>query len=485
MSLIKYFTQTLLSLFICFFASSLHSQTPTAILSGDLSDYDSNYGVAVDLHNDYLIVGAPEDPAPVTDGGGEAYIYRLEDGQWNEVANLYDPYAYFGRIVAINNRWAAIAGAVDVHIYERIGEDWEFHSKVHPSVASFFESFSLTEDKLAIGLRTRGQVEVFHYDGSSWNLEGTLTASDSSNIREFGWKVSLVDNSLIVSSPKSTNTNGVRGAIYIFEYLDQGWVETDKISPPQDESNNASVSWVTATTDKILASGQASYEGEAETAFFFFDKDESGWHYSQTVFTRNPELLRNALALAISERYALIGGEAAFGGESAFYLLHYRAGQWRPLQDFPLHPDKQRRTWEIAISGNSFVAGIQSYDRQYKAVHVYSDFTSHFTKSDFKDGQPRTETNSEIIEFKNFPNPFNPITTVQYNLDQDSQVSLKIYDVSGAEIITLVNGFQVAGDHSVVWDGRNSAGVQVASGIYLYTLRARKFVQTKKMLLAR
>ena len=82
---------------------------------------------------------------------------------------------------------------------------------------------------------------------------------------------------------------------------------------------------------------------------------------------------------------------------------------------------------------------------------------------------------------QNFPNPFNPSTSIQYGLDKDTQVKLTIYNMLGQEVRTLVDGFQSAGFKSVSWDGRDALGQPVSAGVYLYKLQAGNQVLSKKM----
>ena len=72
----------------------------------------------------------------------------------------------------------------------------------------------------------------------------------------------------------------------------------------------------------------------------------------------------------------------------------------------------------------------------------------------------------------NYPNPFNPSTTIEYNVENSGQVTLKIYDIMGRSVRTLVNEYKESGrpDYKVVWDGKNDHGQQVSAGLYLYTL---------------
>ena len=83
----------------------------------------------------------------------------------------------------------------------------------------------------------------------------------------------------------------------------------------------------------------------------------------------------------------------------------------------------------------------------------------------------------------NVPNPFNPSTTIGYNLVTQAHVELSIYDVSGALVRTLVSGTQSAGEKSVAWDGRSNAGNAMASGVYFFRLKTSEYVQTRKMIL--
>jgi flagellar hook assembly protein FlgD len=85
--------------------------------------------------------------------------------------------------------------------------------------------------------------------------------------------------------------------------------------------------------------------------------------------------------------------------------------------------------------------------------------------------------------YNNYPNPFNPITTLSYDLPENSFVNITIYNLLGREVRTLVNQNQDAGFKSVIWNGSNSFGKPVSAGVYIYQIRAGKYVHTNKMLL--
>lgn len=83
----------------------------------------------------------------------------------------------------------------------------------------------------------------------------------------------------------------------------------------------------------------------------------------------------------------------------------------------------------------------------------------------------------------NYPNPFNPSTTIEYTLPQRTTVKLDVFNVLGQKIQTLVNTEQPAGTYQVLWDGTDTDGRRVATGMYLYRLKTDEFIMSKKMMM--
>jgi hypothetical protein len=84
---------------------------------------------------------------------------------------------------------------------------------------------------------------------------------------------------------------------------------------------------------------------------------------------------------------------------------------------------------------------------------------------------------------QNYPNPFNPSTTIRYSLSASSRVDLKIYNLRGQMVRTLIDQVQKKGSYSIFWNGRDKGGRQVSSGIYIYRLNTGKDILSRKMLL--
>ncbi len=118
--------------------------------------------------------------------------------------------------------------------------------------------------------------------------------------------------------------------------------------------------------------------------------------------------------------------------------------------------------------------------------------TASFSAEDWETGMSNIVTTlADFALMQNYPNPFNPSTTISFSLPEASNVTLAIYNLRGQLIRTLHSGALSAGHHRMVWDGRDSHGVKVASGVYLYRLEAqlildgsaRNFVASRKLVL--
>jgi hypothetical protein len=92
---------------------------------------------------------------------------------------------------------------------------------------------------------------------------------------------------------------------------------------------------------------------------------------------------------------------------------------------------------------------------------------------------------SKFELYQNYPNPFNPSTSIKFDLPEESFVTLKIYDILGREVKTLVNEYRPAGSYTITWNGIDESGRKVGSGVYLYRMIAGNFRKTLKMILAK
>ena len=95
----------------------------------------------------------------------------------------------------------------------------------------------------------------------------------------------------------------------------------------------------------------------------------------------------------------------------------------------------------------------------------------------------KTTSSNHFHSYINIPNPFNPTTTIDYYAQQGGIVEIKIFNVKGELIKTLVSEHKQPGNYSTVWDGKNNRGSKLLSGVYFYTLRTGDNTSSKKMVM--
>ncbi|MDP6533363.1 MAG: choice-of-anchor Q domain-containing protein, partial [Candidatus Marinimicrobia bacterium] len=116
-------------------------------------------------------------------------------------------------------------------------------------------------------------------------------------------------------------------------------------------------------------------------------------------------------------------------------------------------------------------------DFRGRAAEIWEQSSGHL---DFSTVPPLPQVYSL---HQNFPNPFNPSTTIRYDLPEDAFVRLTVYDIRGREVAVLANGMKAAGYQTVVWNGRDSRGIPASAGIYFLRINTPAFHATKKMML--
>ncbi len=150
------------------------------------------------------------------------------------------------------------------------------------------------------------------------------------------------------------------------------------------------------------------------------------------------------------------------------------------------------------FSDNASIDGLHGYNTEGNTTKLvvvapvdglFFESSDEFTVSDVAATNSMSYIASEVVSSyvvaSNYPNPFNPSTTISYELMGDSNVSLSIYNIMGQEIATLVNEYKSSGAYSVVWNGMNSNGSEMPSGVYLMKLNTDSNSITTKLSLLR
>ena len=207
--------------------------------------------------------------------------------------------------------------------------------------------------------------------------------------------------------------------------------------------------------------------------------DPEGYDYN-VGWIRNDEWLRYTVTVTQAGIYEVVVRTASPAGGGALQLWLDGAAL---TQSVPVPATNGWQNWtSVRIQNVSLPAG----------EHV---LTLYFTKEGFNinrmqfilksatgvGGSSRGGAMNEFMLRQNYPNPFNPETIIEYALPRETRVDLKVYNILGGEIKSLVNHRQGAGAYSITWNGEDNDGRLVDSGVYMYILRAGNWTQSRKM----
>jgi len=154
--------------------------------------------------------------------------------------------------------------------------------------------------------------------------------------------------------------------------------------------------------------------------------------------------------------------------------------------------------FSLNLVSNTIIEGVSAYHTDGNTTKIVVvtpidgdvfETSNEFSISEVTTVNSDDYINSEIIQSyalaSNYPNPFNPSTTISYEIMGDSNVNISIYNIMGQEVANLVNDFKISGSYSVVWNGTNSGGVEMPSGVYIMKLNTESHSITNKLSLLR
>ncbi|MGC8898731.1 MAG: C25 family cysteine peptidase [Bacteroidota bacterium] len=246
----------------------------------------------------------------------------------------------------------------------------------------------------------------------------------------------------------------------------------------------------------------SGYNGYPKYGIFSYDSYTSGQYFGETGNgfdnTTNNCTILYSIACDVAEYDSagddcmakawlrVSGGGPAFLGNTREGLVSYSSGLERAFLQQIFNSGNTRLGQAEGVSkstyGNLFLAESNNlFGDPSMIMWTSTPSGSVAEKQGLSKGELESTSENIPKEFalsQNYPNPFNPSTTIHFALPVDSHVTLKVYDMLGREVMTLVDGYQNAGYHEVKFDG-----TRFSSGIYIYRLTADNFVSVKKMLM--
>lgn len=458
------------------------------------------YSVSLSADGNTAIVGGIGDNT----NAGAAWIYtRVTGGAWNFVTKLVGTGAIGnasqGISVAISadGNTAIVGGIGDntnkgaVWIFTKVGGVWSQQgSKLvgTGAIGNAHQGVSVclsADGNMAIvgGYRdntNEGAVWVFTRSGNVWTQEGNkITATGDIGLPRFGISVDLSTdgNTLIVGGHQD---NADAGAAWIYIRNGNSWQYQTKLTGIGAIGNarfGRSVS-ISADGNTAIIGG---YEDNASAgAVWVFVRNGITWTQQgdKLVGTGATGSASQGFSISLSDdgNTAVIGGidDNAFAGATWVFVRNDTV--WSQSGNKLIGSDavgnaNQGGAVAISSDGNTLIVGGIADNANLGAAWIFIPGTNSVQ-------QTSNETPSNFLLEQNYPNPFNPSTVIRYQLPISGDVTLKVYDLLGNEVATLVNEYLPTGSYEVEFNASD-----LSNGIYFYKLQSGSFVETKKMIL--
>lgn len=458
-------------------------------------------GGSLALKDSNLIMSASDNT--YGDYSGSCYSYAF-DGDWNFIQKIFSPDIQagdrFGRPYFINNMLFIGASGDEIGnmpfgaFYAFENEDpFPFKYKIQGDVLyGKFGGLIVGKDSLLVvtaGAENdfRGAVYIYKFYPDTAYVLQRLSPVELEESDGFG-RPAITERYIAIGTPEDNNDYGLSvGVVYLYEQdsLSGLWDDYKIIYSPNPDMDQFFGRSVHFQNEYLFIGepGDIFADNPGSLHVYKYNVDSSNWAYHQELTSGYGYRERFGFSIATNDSLLLVGaiedsvnGIASVG--SAYLFSLKTDGYWQLKKRFVPSDGKSgdRFGWDVemnkefvAISANW--ADVNGYTNS-GAVYVYSDHPTSLNDH---------LINPEAFElFQNYPNPFNPSTKINYNLVTKSHIKLSIYDITGRKIKTLVNQQQSVGRHSISFDASG-----LASGIYIYKLKADSFVQSRKMLLVR
>ena len=443
------------------------------------------FGNTVAISGETVVVGAPgaDDAGPES---GAAYVFTYLGDEWVQRAKLIGDdtsmFDHFGTAVAVHENTALIGahgkdeGAEDsgaAYIFVRNGVSWIQQAKLaHRNAVpgdQFGYAVAIYGDNALIGAHRSdatgpdsGAAYIFTRNGGTWNQDFELIPNDSGLGDEFGYAVDLTNGIAIIGAPKEDRSEPDMGAAYVFVETRTAWLQQSKLTATEAEAGDEFGSAVSIHQDTAVVGAWKDDHPVTDSRDNALEplQIDKGSAYS---------FLRDGLTWVQKRRIIASGTNRSdlFGAS-------------------------------VAIRGAFAIVGAAGNDNagdNAGSAFIYNPIDLGFQSADVPFSvDPKSKTLTllghikQTMIFQNYPNPFNPETWFPYNLAEQAEVTVKIYDVAGALVRQLNIGLQEPGSYrsqekAAYWDGRNEFGTKVASGIYFYTFTAGDFQSTRRMVI--
>ena len=358
-----------------------------------------------------------------------------------------------------------------------LGDMWKFAGEWEeltpgtlPSSRHSHEAAAIGDNMYVFGGRdisgeNKGDLWVYSVINNTWTRLHRFTSMGS----RYNHSLTVAQGKLWVSG--GNNGGGALAALYCYDPSTDIWEQ--KATMPHALEGHSSVTY----NDNIYV-----YGGTQE--ILKYDTSLDSWE--KLPATALPARYYH-IAIADGELMHVFGGIDLQGQElDDCWEYHFPTDTWISRTSMPftlshsaaamLGSSQSKMLKAGSIRGVLFFGGLSDGTRSDRTLFYNPDEEGHWEELTNIDTHPAVAQKFSLSQ--NYPNPFNPVTTIKYSLLKPDYVTLKVYDLAGHEVETLIHGFQTAGEYQKKWYVQ-----ELANGVYLYRIQAGAFSKTMKMIL--
>lgn len=454
----------------------------------------ATFGQAVGIYADHIVIGAPADDIGALIDAGSAYIFKHTAEGWVEEQKLIaangDTQDYFGSAVAITDS-AAIVGSPSydgrffdtgaAYIFALGQTGWQqtaFLTAPHDSLSDFFgRSVSISDSTAIVGafkkdigdLQDAGAAYLYEFKNGEWTQVLQLTDENAEAEDWFGYSVSVRGIYATVGAPQNRGNGVVSGAAFLYQRGETGWQQKAKLVPSDGNTEDYYGNSVSISNEFPLvgAPNNDTNGTDAGAAYLYFS--DTPLPVELVSFSARPQ------GSGIHLSWQTASEKNNYGFE-----VQRKTKNWKTI-GFVQGEGTSSETQHYQFLDAQALINNQITEIQYRLKQLDTDGSFTFSQV----VKIKTDIPAQYQLMQNYPNPFNPETTISFSLPRASMTNLRIYDIQGRILRTLVDAFQSAGEHKIKWDGMTENGQRLSSGIYFYKLKAGSFSQVKKLILVR
>lgn len=482
-------------------------------VSGNAADAlpaHSLFGWAVSVDGEFAAVSAPRESYQDLTSAGAVYIYKADKGNWVFFQKIIpsDPsmMKLFGTSVKLAG-YTLLAGAPNdnemsgsAYVYTYDGTEWKEKQKIIPQNPVTYSNFGTAVD-IGQGIAIISSVgsadndsasgSVYIYNTSDWTEDAVITSSEKNRNDIFGASIAIVSSThILIGSPRAGGTVADCGAVYSVIKTDAGWNVNQKLFSPDMLREGLFGCSISCSQERFIVGAMQEKVGSVRSgaAYIYQSDSENNWTIEKKLEPQNKKE-HDYFGMAV-----FIKNDMAFAGSPKWDKeKHNRNGDMGCIDVFSLSDSGWISAGKIApedgLDDDHFGLAVSSYENTIIIGARLND------NSAFNSGAVYFYNLTELFPalsekfipavfqlYHNYPNPFNPITTIRYDLSVNTHVSITIYDILGRKVIELVNQNEEAGKKQVIWNGKNAMGSGVASGTYIYRITTQQYSDSKKML---